>query len=359
MKRKTIIKFQHWLVIILYWIVVFYLYYLVAYWGTQEFIAQNIIKEYLTSSYIHLEIILQASLFGSMFYLISLFINNSRIKRKSFGTVILVQSALYAISVTVAGVLVFLIFLYLNIYPKKELIIMQNLLSYHFYMSLAIYISLAILLLNFLMEVDKKFGPGNLFKLSIGKYHKPRDEKRIFMFLDLKNSTGIAEELGHRLYSRFIRDCFHDLTDLIIRYRAEIYQFVGDEVVLSWSIKNGVKHDNCLKLFFAYCHHLEDKRNHYLKNYNTRPIFKAGMDVGVVTVSEIGDIKREIAYHGDVLNTAARIQEQCSVYDKKLLISDNLNDLLSEENGYIKQAVGRLKLRGKNKDVDVFSLELN
>jgi len=82
------------------------------------------------------------------------------------------------------------------------------------------------------------------------------------------------------------------------------------------------------------------------------------MDVGLITVSEIGDIKREIAYHGDVLNTAARIQEQCKIYGKQLLISQNLNDILSEENSFTKLAMGNLKLRGKNNDVKVFSIEM-
>lgn len=358
MRRKTILKVEHWFGVIAYWIIVFYLYYIIVFWGVQDLLSENPIKAYLNTNYVHVEILLQAVLFGTLFYLISIFIDNSRIKRKSFGIVILTQSALYAFSIAIAAVIVYFIFLNLKIYPEKELYVMQEMMSHHFFVSLVLYIAVAILALNFIMEVDKKFGPGNLFKLFIGKYHNPREEKRIFMFLDLKNSTGITEKLGHRVYSRFIRDCFHDLTDLIIRYRAEIYQFVGDEVVLTWTLKNGLKKQNCLTLFFAYKNHLEENAEHYLKNYKTSPCFKAGMDVGLVTVAEIGDIKREIAYHGDALNTAARIQEQCKIYDKQLLISQKLNEILSEENRFIKLAMGNLKLRGKNNDVNVVSVEM-
>jgi len=252
MRRKTILKVEHWFGVIAYWIIVFYLYYIIAFWGVQDLLSETPIKAYLNTNFVHVEIILQAVLFGSLFYLISIFIEKSRINRKSFGIVILIHSALYAFSIAIAAVIVYFIFLYLKIYPEKELYVMQEMMSHHFFVSLVLYIAVAILALNFIMEVDKKFGPGNLFKLFIGKYHKPREENRIFMFLDLKNSTGITEKLGHRVYSRFIRDCFHDLTDLIIRYRAEIYQFVGDEVVLTWSLKNGLINHNCLKLFFAY-----------------------------------------------------------------------------------------------------------
>lgn len=359
MRRKTIIKFEHWLAIVVYWIIAFYLYYLIAFWGTQKFLAESKMKEYLDTPYVHIEIIMQATLFGSLFYLISLFVSNSRIKRKSFGVVIITHSALYALAIIVVAVIVFYVFVYFDIYPKKELYVMQEaMISSHYFISLFIYVTGAILALNFLVEVDKKFGPGNLFRLFVGKYHKPREEQRIFMFLDMNNSTGIAEKLGHRLYSRFIRDCFHDLTDLIIRYRAEIYQFVGDEVVLSWNLKKGLKKNNCLHMFFEYVNLLEKNSKYYLDKYGISPGFKAGMEVGVVTVSEIGDIKREIAYHGDVLNTAARLQELCKTYKSQLLISRNLNDVLGKANGFLCKPVGKLKLRGKNIELQVFSIEL-
>jgi adenylate cyclase len=110
-------------------------------------------------------------------------------------------------------------------------------------------------------------------------------------------------------------------------------------------------------MFFEYKNLLEKNNKYYLDKYGISPGFKAGMEVGVVTVSEIGDIKREIAYHGDVLNTAARLQELCKTYKSQLLISRNLNDVLGKGNGYVSKPVGKLKLRGKNIELQVFSIE--
>ena len=31
----------------------------------------------------------------------------------------------------------------------------------------------------------------------VGKYHQPRVEDRIFLFIDLKDATECAEQLGH------------------------------------------------------------------------------------------------------------------------------------------------------------------
>ena len=45
----------------------------------------------------------------------------------------------------------------------------------------------------------------NLF---LGKYHRPRKEERIVMFLDLTSSTAIAEKLDLYKYSSFLKDFF-------------------------------------------------------------------------------------------------------------------------------------------------------
>ena len=47
------------------------------------------------------------------------------------------------------------------------------------------------------VQIDQKYSPGVFWEILTGKYLKPRNEKRIIMFLDLKDSTRIAEQLGH------------------------------------------------------------------------------------------------------------------------------------------------------------------
>jgi adenylate cyclase len=177
------------------------------------------------------------------------------------------------------------------------------------------------------------------------------------MFLDLKGSTTIAEKLGHKVYSQFIRDCFHDLTDSVLHYKAEIYQFVGDEVILTWDQSKGLKNETCIHSFFRFKEDLQIRRKYYLKTYNTLPQFHAAMDMGIVTATEIGDIKREIAFHGDVLNTAARILDQCNKYKKEILISENLASHIKNNEHFRKLSIGEIQLRGKKEMVKIFSME--
>lgn len=210
--------------------------------------------------------------------------------------------------------------------------------------------------IGFVKEVDMKFGPGNLWKMLKGEFYYPKEDNRIFMFLDLKSSTTIAERLGHQKYSELIQSCFHEVSDLVFRYRARVYQYVGDEIVLSWSIEDGLYQQNCLRFFYTYRDKLNSKKDYYESNFGQVPQFKAGIEMGVVMVAEVGDIKREIAYHGDVLNTAARIQGRCNEFGQEVLVSENVMSRLNDTVEGCFNFVGDIQLRGKTKNLKIYSV---
>src|SRR5205085_6118954 len=84
------------------------------------------------------------------------------------------------------------------------------------------------------LEVIDKYGPGMFWSMLSGKYHNPKIENRIFIFLDINESTTIAEDLGHEKYFRMLRDFFNDITIPVLANDGHIYQYVGDEVLVSW-----------------------------------------------------------------------------------------------------------------------------
>ncbi|NJL13834.1 MAG: adenylate/guanylate cyclase domain-containing protein [Microscillaceae bacterium] len=211
---------------------------------------------------------------------------------------------------------------------------------------------------NFILQINRKFGPGTMLPLLLGKYHRPRVENRVFLFIDLQSSTQIAETLGHLRYSSLVKDCFLDLNKVVPIYEAEIYQYVGDEVVLTWPMEKALRKINFICSFFAFQARLNKKRPYYLKKYGLLPHFKAGANGGEVTATEIGDIKREIAYHGDVLNTAARIRSACNDYQKAFLVSETLARHLSAFSGFRASFVDDVWLRGKSHFVKCYAVEM-
>ena len=204
-----------------------------------------------------------------------------------------------------------------------------------------------------------KFGKRQFFKILMGEYKKPKEEERIFMFLDLKSSTSIAEELGHLKYSQLIQDCFYDLNEVISAFDAEVYQYVGDEAVLSWSYKKGLANNNCIDLFFAFQRLLLSKSEFYQNKYNVLPEFKAGLHGGKLMVAEVGVVKKEIAYHGDVINTSARIQAECNKYEVPILISEELLGEIKNKTNLVSRFLGDVLLKGKKESVSIYTLEPN
>ncbi len=320
----------------------------------------SILIEYLYSGIQYLEGVLFGVIFGTLFTMINFLTDRSGFRKYSYGKIVLIKSFLYILSIIITSVLIYQIFKLFNILPEGLSLDLfwDNATAGYFTATIA-YMTFFIILTNFFLQINKKFGPGVILDLFTGKYHRPKDEERIFMFLDMKGSTAIAEKLGHEKYSQFIRNCYHDLTNIVLNYNAEIYQYVGDEVVLCWPIKKGLKKLNCLKAFFSYENVLKKREKFYLKKFGVAPKFKAGMDMGQVTVTEIGDIKRDIAYHGDVLNTASRIQENCNKFNQKLLISENIEQQLDSLNGFTKNFIGEITLRGKEHIVKVYGINLN
>ncbi|WP_299116477.1 adenylate/guanylate cyclase domain-containing protein [uncultured Winogradskyella sp.] len=225
-----------------------------------------------------------------------------------------------------------------------------------FFWNTVIYFITASIVFSLIRIANDKFGRGMFLNILLGKYRKPREESRILMFLDLKDSTKIAEHLGHIKYSKFIQDCFTDLNKVLNKYEAEVYQYVGDEAVVTWTSKKGFKKNNCIKLFFAFREQLKKRNEHYTLKFGYEPIFKAGIHFGKLMIAEVGTVKKEIAYHGDVINTASRIQSLCNTYYSSLLVSETTLKKLKLDGQYMTNSKGTITLKGKERAVQIFEI---
>ncbi|PHN06716.1 adenylate/guanylate cyclase domain-containing protein [Flavilitoribacter nigricans] len=210
---------------------------------------------------------------------------------------------------------------------------------------------------HLVMLVNDKYGPGMFRDFMMGKYFRPKREERIFMFLDLRSSTTIAERLGEERYFNFIKDVFKDATPGIVYTKGEIYQYVGDEIVISWKTDEGIRNASCIRCFYEIQRILRQKAPYYEATYGVSPEFKAGLHYGHVMAGEIGVIKRDIAFSGDVLNTTARIQSKCNELGVNILLSKPLLDQLAlPPNTFIPQKIGNILLRGKRQEVTLFTV---
>lgn len=204
----------------------------------------------------------------------------------------------------------------------------------------------------------RRLGESVFWDYITGRYHFPREEERIFMFLDLDDSTATAERLGHHTYHYLLNDLFKDISEAIWHNMGEIYQYVGDEVVITWPLQHGVKDANSINCFFEIQQILTERKECYEKRYGFFPQFKAGVHSGKVITGEVGELKTEIVFHGDTVNTASRIRSACSIYHRDILISEDLHKELKNQmlGQFTTEFIGYIKLKGKEQEIGLYSI---
>jgi adenylate cyclase len=217
-------------------------------------------------------------------------------------------------------------------------------------------LTLASFLINFTRQLNRMLGPGTLWNLLLGRYHRPVAEERIFMFLDLNDSTAIAAALDPLRFNDFKNDFFHDLAAPVLETRGQIYQYVGDEAVVTWTIEKGLRQGNCLRCVFLVNERVHEQKERYLARYGLVPEFKAGLHGGPVVTAEIGDIKKDIVHSGDTVNTAARIEAQCRPLERRVLVSEALLRQCRLPDELEVEDMGERELRGKAEALRLYSV---
>ena len=205
----------------------------------------------------------------------------------------------------------------------------------------------------FLRQLDRLLGPGMLLRYVTGRYHRPRREQRVFMFVDITSSTELSERLSLEAYYGLVNDFFHDVSRPVLDTRGEIYQYVGDEVVITWKLDRGVEDAQLRPGVLPDRRSRPPNADRYLTRYGAMPEFKAGLHSGDVIAAEIGDLKKEIVFNGETLNVTARIQGECSRLGRRLLASRSLLDRLDLPAELTAEPMGAVALRGVGKPTEI------
>ena len=241
--RKFAYRFPRWSYIsiqINFWILAFFLY------STITFINSAYLNEFspiafpLSYPLVVLNSVILGVSFGIILGITDLLIDRTVIRRLSVGGIILLRVIAYPVVLFCVLLLVRYVFAdWINSIFDFEYteLINSNTTWWYLFWSLLIYTAFMAAVVTFINQMNLKFGPGVLIPLLLGKYRSPKEQTMFFMFIDLKDSTGHAEKLGHLKYSAMIRDCFTDLNDVLTQNNAEIYQYVGDESVITWPKK--------------------------------------------------------------------------------------------------------------------------
>lgn len=212
----------------------------------------------------------------------------------------------------------------------------------------------------FYAEIADHMGPQVLANFLSGRYHTPKEERRVFLFSDMKASTTIAERLGHARYFELLRAYYDALADAVVDHGGEVYQYVGDEIIVSWPEEAALRAQACIRCALRMKRDLRSRAPEFESRFGIAPDFKAALQSGATTTGEIGALKKDIVFTGDVLNQTARIQALCTRYGVDLLVGDELRARLDEHEAggeWTFRSLGPQQLRGRDRPVEVFAVD--
>ena len=287
---------------------------------------------------------------GSGFIVINeIWLNKPFIRQMKFMSLMIYKSVLYSAFFTLTIILV--LSTEAAIEGKMSLIGFMrsggfSLLVADDLITIIIYALVATISFILVYQISRKMGQGVLWNFIIGKYHRAREEERIFMFMDINNSTELAENLGDVEFNNLLNDFFFDITDSIIKNYGEIYRYVGDEIVVSWKLKKGLPQAKFLRSFFDSKRAIHLKRENYLEKYGLIPTFTAGFNYGNVIVGEIGEVKSQICFFGEVMAETPVLEKGCKRFKTDNLVSESLLKLVELPAIFDAQKQGDIEIPG-------------
>ena len=158
-----------------------------------------------------------------------------------------------------------------------------------------------------------------LIRAMLGQYLHPTTEERGILFMDLKGSTQLIERIGDKSFLRFLNEILFQINGIILKHKGEIYRYVGDEFIITWSEQHL---QGSLECIIEIQNQLKAHAEKFQRRFGCQPEFRFGLHFGEVLVGELGDLRAEIALIGDAINTTKRIEDVCRHFPFDVLASD-------------------------------------
>jgi len=211
----------------------------------------------------------------------------------------------------------------------------------------------------FVLQMIHLVGERTLLDIVFSRYHRSRTEERFFLFVDIAGSTPLAERIGPSAVHRFLGEVFRLASEPIDDHRGEVYQYVGDEMVITWTAAAGRDRARPLACFFAIEQALDRAAPAFEREFGAVPRLRAALHAGSVISGEVGGSRRAIVYHGDVMNTASRIEQATRDLERKFLVSGDALARLEDLEGFALDDLGLQQLRGRAAAMRVYAVVAN
>lgn len=210
----------------------------------------------------------------------------------------------------------------------------------------------------FILDVARMIGPRVLTKVILGQYHQPVTEERLFLFLDVRGATALAQRLGDEETHEFLTRFFADIDKIMLRWRGEVVTYLGDGVLITWPFQEAIDKSAPLEFLADVMAWIVKSAPDYKAEFGAIPTFRAGFHGGDVVAGECGESKREIAYIGDVVNVAARLEQACKETGFVAMASAQTVRAMRPPDGMVIDELGPIKLKGRQRELEVAGIRV-
>ena len=218
--------------------------------------------------------------------------------------------------------------------------------------------AMIVFLMVMLRNASQLVGDQTFRAIVFGRYHRPRREERFFLFVDIVGSTPVAERLGPLSVHRYLDKVFQLASDPIDDHGGDVYQYVGDEIVVTWTLAEGRPEARPIACFFAIEAALAAAATEFEREFGAVPKLRAALHAGEVVAGETGGTRRAIVFHGDVMNTTSRIENATRDLGRPFLVSQDALRRLEGADGYALEDLGPQQLRGRQAAMRVYAIGL-
>jgi adenylate cyclase len=224
---------------------------------------------------------------------------------------------------------------------------------------MAVVAALTVTLMIMLRQATQIVGERTARAIFSGRYHRPRTEERFFLFIDIVGSTPVAERLGALSVHRYLNRIFQETSDPIDDHGGEVYQYVGDEIVVTWLVPEGRAGAKPLACLFEIVAALERAAPEFEREFGTVPKLRAALHAGEVVTGEAGGSRRAVVFHGDVMNATSRIENLTRTLGHPFLVSEDARARMDGAEACAYTDLGPQELRGKQAPVRVYAVAAN
>ena len=197
-------------------------------------------------------------------------------------------------------------------------------------------------------EFLRSLGKKSITEISLGDHI----EKRVSIFFsDIRNFTGLSEQLSPDDNFRFIQNYNNLMGPVIRQHQGFVNQFLGDGIMAIFPQRA----EDALK---AAIHMQKEIRSYnQVRVKNELSTIKVGMGIhtGSLIMGIIGDDNRmDATTISDSVNTAARIESLTKYFGTNILLSEDCFNELNAAKDFQVRFLGKVRLKGKVEPVGIY-----